>query len=287
MYRYRQSLLEIDRNTPALIVKVGQYPLHSGGLGAIRTLGRLGVPVYAMTENGFTPAALSRYLKGRFLSPAPGQEEPEQLIIALRDIGQRLGRRAVVIPTDDEAAVLIAEHASELSDFFFFPQISPGLPRKLASKWFLYELCRKHGIPAPVSVCAASSDEVTSFAAQCVFPVVAKNAETWMRLRTPVVGGTTVLRTPEELLALALPADRSPGVILQEYIPRDQAQDWIVHLYCDANSNCVVMFTGVKLRSWPPDSGPTACAYTLANPELAQTAERFCKAIAFRGDRRP
>jgi predicted ATP-grasp superfamily ATP-dependent carboligase len=278
-----QSLLEIDRSTPALIVKVGQYPLHSGGVGAIRTLGRLDVPVYAMTENGFTPAALSRYLKGRFLSRATGQEEPEQLVIALRDIGRRLGRKAVVIPTDDEAAVLIAEHASELSDLFFFPQISPGLPRKLASKWFLYELCRKHGIPAPVSVCAASRDEVTSFAAQCEFPVVAKNAETWMRLRTPVVSGTTVLHAPEELLALALPADGSPGVILQEYIPRDQSQDWIVHLYCDANSNCVVLFTGVKLRSWPPDSGPTACAYTLANPELAQIAERFCKAIAFRG----
>jgi predicted ATP-grasp superfamily ATP-dependent carboligase len=72
-------------------------------------------------------------------------------------------------------------------------------------------------------------------------------------------------------------------MIVQEYIPRDQAQDWIVHLYCDANSDCVVLFTGVKLRSWPPHNGPTASAYTMANPELGRLAERFCKEIGFRG----
>lgn len=69
-----------------------------------------------------------------------------------------------------------------------------------------------------------------AFAAQCAFPVVAKNAETWIRLRAPVVSGTTVLRTPAELLALALPAGGPPGMILQEYIPNPQehAQDWNV-----------------------------------------------------------
>jgi D-aspartate ligase len=281
----REPPLGIDRNTPALIVKVGQYPLHSGGLGAIRTLGRLGVPVYAMTENGFTPAALSRYLKARFLSPVAGKEEPEQLAAAFRDIGRRLGRRSVVIPTDDEAAVLIAEHAGELSDYFFFPQTSPGLPRNLASKWSLYELCRKHGIPAPVSVRPSSRDEVAAFAAQCTFPVIVKNAETWMRLHSPVVSSTKMLYSAEELLTLAIPADGPPGIILQEYIPipQEQAQDWNVQLYCDANSTCLVSFTGFKVRSWPPYAGATACAYTADNPHLAQLTELFCKEIGYKG----
>ena len=99
-----------------------------------------------------------------------------------------------------------------------------------------------------------------------------------------MVSHTTVMHTARELLAAA-PADngKPPGMIVQEYIPNDQAQDWIVHLYCDANSNCVLLFTGVKLRSWPPHNGATACAYTMANPELAQMAERFCKEIGFQG----
>ena len=276
-------LLKMDQNTPALIVKVGQYPIHSGGVAAIRTLGRLGVPVYAMTENGFTPAALSRYLKGRFLSRSTGREEPQQLAAAIRDIGQRIGQRSVMIPTDDEAAVLIAEYASELTDYFLIPQVSPDLPRQLASKWGLYELCRKHGIPTPASVRPSSRDEIAAFAAECTFPVVAKNAESWTRLRTPVVNNTTVLHSPEELLALPLLAVGSPGIILQEYIPREDAQDWIVHLYCDANSTCLVAFTGTKVRSWPPHAGATACAYTARNPHLTQLTERFCKQIGYQG----
>ena len=276
-------MVEADRGIPALIAKVGQYPLHSGGVGAIRTLGRLGVPVYAITEDRFTPAASSRYLKGRFLSRATGRENPEQLAAGLRDIGRRLDRRSVLIPTDDEAAVLIAEHASELSDYFLFPQISPGLPRKLASKWGLYELCREHDVPAPKSAFPSSAAEVTAFAAHSTFPVVVKNAESWVRLRAPVVSSTTVVHTPEELLALIPPEGGHPSMIVQEYIPREHAEDWIVHLYCDANSNCVVSFTGVKVRSWPPHAGVTACAYATANPGLAQLAERFCKDIGYQG----
>ena len=72
-------------------------------------------------------------------------------------------------------------------------------------------------------------------------------------------------------------------MILQDYVPREDAEDWIVHLYCDADSNCMVTFTGVKVRSWPPHAGMTACAYIVPNPGLADMAQRFCKEIGFRG----
>lgn len=282
--RDRDRAVVADTHVPALLLKVGRYPLHSGGVAVVRTLGRLGVPVYAITEDRFTPSALSRYCAGSFTWRATGHEEPGYLAGQLRDIGERLGRRSVVIPVDDEAAVLVAEHADELSKHFIFPPIEPGLPRALASKQELYELCCQHDIPAPASIRPASGAELAEFAATAAFPVVVKNAEPWTRRRAPVVSHTTVMRTAKELIA-AVPSGngRSPGVIVQEYIPRDRAQDWIVHLYCDARSDCKPFFTGVKLRSWPPHNGATACAYTMANPELAQIAERFCKAIGFRG----
>ena len=273
-----------DTDVPALLLKIGQYPLHSGGVAVVRTLGRLGVPVYAITEDRLTPLALSRYCSGSFVWRVTGHEEPGYLAGRLREVGERIGRRAVVVPVDDEAAVLTAEHADELSEHFIFPHIDPGLPRALASKQQLYELCRRHDVPSPVSVCPATDTELAEFAATATFPVVVKNAEPWTRRRAPVVSHTTVMHTAGELLGAAPSGNGSPpGVIVQEYIPRDQAQDWIVHLYCDANSNCVALFTGVKVRSWPPHNGATACAYTMANPELAQIAEHFCKAIGFQG----
>ena len=170
---------------------------------------------------------------------------------------------------------------------FCFPAVPPGLPRQLASKHELYGLCRQHGVPAPESVFLSTSAEVAAFAATGTFPVVAKNAEPWVRRRAPVVAGTTVLRTASELLALTEAGGGEPSLVLQDYIPTEHAEDWIVHLYCDANSNCLVLFTGVKVRSWPPHTGATACGYAVPNPALAQMAERFCKQIGFQRGGRP
>ena len=258
------------RQVPALILKIGQYPLHSGGVGAVRTLGRLGVPVYATTEDPFTPAAVSRYCAGHFKWRATGHEDPATLIGGLTAIGRQIGQPSVIVPVDDEAAVLIAEHADDLSGHFLFPRIQPELCRQLASKHHLSGLCGQHGMPTPASVFVSSAEEIAAFAATAAFPVVAKNAEPWVRRRAPAVAGTTVLSSAAELTALATACAGSPTLILQEYIPHDRAEDWIVHMYCDVGSNCLVLFTGVKLRSWPPNTGATACAIAVPNPLLAE-----------------
>jgi len=45
--------VELDRSVPALLLKLGNYPLHHGGVGVVRSLGRCGVDVYAVTEGRF------------------------------------------------------------------------------------------------------------------------------------------------------------------------------------------------------------------------------------------
>ena len=151
-----KTTMAADRRVPALILKVGQYPLHSGGLAAVRTLGRLGIPVHAITEDRLTPVAVSRYCTGRFVWHATGREDPAILAARLREVGERIGQRAVVVPMDDESAVLLAEHAAELEEHFLFPHINPALPRVLASKQKLYDLCRRYDIPAPVTASPAT-----------------------------------------------------------------------------------------------------------------------------------
>ncbi|MGA5503530.1 ATP-grasp domain-containing protein [Streptomyces umbrinus] len=272
-----------DRDVPGLIVKFGDYPLHHGGVGAIRSLGRLGVPMYAITEDRYTPAAASRHLRQAFVWPTTGTERPERLVEGLLRVGRRIGRPTVLIPTDEEAAVLIAEHQAELADRFLFPRVEAGLPRRLASKQGLHELCLEHGIPSPKSACPESYEEIEDFAAKAVFPLVAKNREAFVRRARPAVNGTTRIGTREGLLALARDWGEHPGVILQEYLPREDAEDWIVHAYFDAYSTPLAMFTGVKVRSWPPHAGMTANAYVVDNPELADIAARFIKQIGFSG----
>ncbi|MFF4760652.1 ATP-grasp domain-containing protein [Streptomyces sp. NPDC001292] len=272
-----------DREVPGLIVKFGDYPLHHGGVGAIRSLGRLGVPMYAITEDAYTPAASSRYLKRAFVWPTRGTEGADRLVEGLLRIGRRIGRPTVLVPTDEEAAVLVAEHQDELKGHFLFPPVAPGLPRRLASKQGLHELCVEHGIPSPAAAFPQSYDDIVAFAEKTRFPVVAKNREAFVRRRSPAVNGTTRIDSREGLLALARDWGERPGVILQEYLPREEAEDWIVHAYFDRDSTPLAMFTGVKVRSWPPHAGMTANAYVVDNPELADLTARFIKQIGFTG----
>lgn len=266
-----------------MIVKFGDYPLHHGGVGAIRSLGRLGVPMYAITEDRYTPAAASRYLRKAFVWPTTGTEEPGRLVEGLLRIGRRIGRPTVLVPTDEEAAVLIAEHRLELGARFLVPPVERGLPRRLASKQGLHELCVEHGIPSPTAAFPRSYDDIVAFADKARFPVVAKNREAFVRRTRPAVNGTTRIATRDRLLALARDWGEQPAVILQEYLPREDAEDWIVHAYFDADSTPLAMFTGVKVRSWPPHAGMTANAYVVDNPELADLAARFIKQIGFTG----
>ena len=119
--------------------------MHHGGLGAIRSLGRLGVPVYGVHEGPLAPAASSRYLRGRFF----WQADPEHAA-AVRDgllrLAERIGRPAVLITTDDAGAIFLAEQGAELREAFLFPEVAPGLPRG----WPESTLCRNC---APSSAC--------------------------------------------------------------------------------------------------------------------------------------
>jgi hypothetical protein len=95
--------------------------------------------------------------------------------------------------------------------------------------------------------------------------------------------GTRVLYKPQDLMSLLRADSRDPDLIIQEHIPVEQSEDWYVTLYCDANSECRVLFTGLKVRSWPSTAGGTACGYSIDNPSLALIAKRLCKELRYTG----
>jgi hypothetical protein len=140
-----------------------------------------------------------------------------------------------------------------------------------------------HGVPTPSAAFPDSYADVREFAATARFPVVAKNREAFERRRRPAVGGTTRITGRRELLALAAGWGPRPGVIPQEYLPREDAEDWIVHAYFDAESTPLAMFTGVEVRSWPPHAGMTACAYVVGRGRAVGAGVR---GAAGRGGRR-
>jgi D-aspartate ligase len=287
--RWGQAPIELrdrfDRSVPALLFKIGRYPLHYGSAAAARTLGRVGVSVFAVTEDRFTPTALSRYLSGRFVWPTTGCEEPGQLLDGLRRLGQAIGKQSVLIPTDDEAAVLAAEHAEVLREHFLLPEIAPGLPRQLASKRRLAELCEAAGVPTPRTIRPTTPAELFDAAAELGFPVVLKNDAPWERLSRRAVSGTTVVTHKTELDGITSEWESMPCVMVQEYLPHERTTDWSVHVYRSVGPihERTLAFTGVVMRSFPAYTGVTVDGLTVANEELRQLALRFCRDVDFRG----
>jgi predicted ATP-grasp superfamily ATP-dependent carboligase len=266
-----------------LVLKIGRYPLGYSGLGAVRSLGRVGVPTYAVTEDRFTPLARSRYLTKALVAPTTGVEDEARLVEMIKGLARKLPGRAVVMPTDDEAAVLLAEHAADFAPEFILPAIASSLPRTLASKRGLYDTCVEFGFPTPQAVFPESFSDVEAFASSALFPVVVKNDAPFARLHSPGVAHTTVVATADDLLGLAREWPEPPHVVLQEYVPDPVGEDWIFHGYFDGSSECLVGFTGVKYRAWPPRRGVTTYARVVANEELAESVRNLARKLDYRG----
>jgi len=271
----------LDTTVPVLVLKMGRYAIHHGTLGIIRSLGALGVDVYAVVEDRFIPSAMSRYLKRAFILDTLGAEDG--YLAELSAISSQLGRRAILVPTDDYAAAYIAEHADALEKRFIFPRVAYDLPRKLANKREMHCLCKSIGVPCPDAAVPDSLDEVHAFVERAKFPVVLKAADA--QLLPAGARSTSIARTPKELLELYQRASTTGGsnFILQEYIPFEAAEDWIYHGYVNPQTGCFVGFTGQKLRSYPAFAGPTTLGVSVPNAALERQTEKLLKAVGYAG----
>jgi len=105
----------------------------------------------------------------------------------------------------------------------------------------------------------------------------------WLRLGAPAVAGSTIVANGEELLRLAHTWPDPPNVMLQEYIPPESSEDWIVQAYSAQDGTIAPLFTGVKLRSWPVQGGITVEGRAVANPELERLSRRIFDELGYRG----
>ena len=267
----------LDRTVPVLLLRVDPCVIHHGSVGIARSLSKLGVPVYAIVEDRYTPLAVCRHLTGAFVNR---RTHTTGLLDCLAAIGETMKRPTVLLPTDDRGAVFIAEHAEALARWFVFPHLPAELPRQLVDKTSLYSLCGRMGIPCPEYAVPTSIDQVHEFIGRARFPVVAKIGVHSRRLKNR--HSSCIVHSPAELLTLcgATEGVSPQNIILQEYIP---GEDWIFHGYRNPESDCFVGFTGKKLRSYPPFAGPTTLGVSILNEPLIKQSEAMLRGIGFAG----
>jgi D-aspartate ligase len=71
--------------------------------------------------------------------------------------------------------------------------------------------------------------------------------------------------------------------MLQEYIPGGVGSSWMFNGYFDAMSDCLVAFTGQKLRQLPPATGSATLGVCVANEAVEIGTKEFLKRLNYRG----
>src|SRR6185503_13915254 len=98
-----------DTSLPVLVLPMQNH----GALGVMRSLGRLGVRVYGVHPTPRPPASFSTYCR-RVFPLDLDSNPPEQSVDRLMDIARGMGTRPLLVATNDEAALFIAQNVSQL-----------------------------------------------------------------------------------------------------------------------------------------------------------------------------
>lgn len=271
--------MRIDDSTPVVVMPCG---IGHSATCIVRSLGRLGIPVYSVESISGAFASFSRYCRGRF---AWDDKRPaEESVQFLRDAGKSIGRRSILITTTDASVDFVAENADALEEWFIFPKIDPQLVRSLCSKKHMYQLARELGIPTPKAVFPNSRQDVLNFLETAVFPVMLKGID-GHRLAKRVGHKMFLAQSRSELLERYDSVEdlENPNLMLQEYIPGGDEAVCGLEGYFNESSDCAFAITGRKLRQWPAYQGVTTLGVCLTNEAIEKITNEFMKAIGYKG----
>ena len=269
--------MKIDTSTPVVVLACP----HHGGLGVTRSLGRLGIPMYNVDSTRWAPASFSRYCRGQFvwdLNNATGEKSVKFLVEAARNAG----RRCLLIPGTDRAAIFVADYAAALEPWYILPAQDRTLVHTLCSKKQMLALARQSNFATPVTFSLETKTDRLESMKKMEFPVIVKGIDSQNRR----YGKTKlIVRNNQQLLALydLIGEATMPDLIAQEYIPGREDTVWVFNGYFNARSECLAGFTGRKLRQCPAYTGVTSLGLCQRNDVLQRAATSLMKAVGYRG----
>jgi len=270
----------IDASVPVVVIFRGGY----GAVAIARTLGRWGVPMYLVAQEGVpTPVWSSRYWVAR--SRWDFSRSEEDSVAFLLNLGEQIterhGERPLLLTLADWIAILIERSRDQLAEQFTFPQPEEPIIHTLLNKWGMHQLAHDHDIPTPTTVYPGTLEEADRFLESTGTPIVMKPADAYL----PDLPATKVVRSRQELLDELGPREdrRVPlNVVLQEFIPGEVDSVWMCNGYFGAGGLEPLIFTGTKLRQVSA-AGVASLAICIPNETVASQTRRFMEGVGYRG----
>ena len=239
-------------------------------LNVVRSLGRKGVRVFVVGNNAKDYAAASRYAKFVFCEDLTDERK---VISVLMSISRNTGRKAVLIATSDLHVLHISRNRDLLRMSYEFVLPDHGVIETLMDKRRFHDFADRHGFPVPMTFFSNNEPELLKIADQLLYPCVVKplyRTAYWSQHVPPdkkVMKVVSVRELREKIEALH--AMNQP-LIIQEWIPGGDEEVYFCLAYLDRAGRALALFTGRKLRQYPPLTGVTSMAESIKSEQLAE-----------------
>ncbi len=252
-------------------------------LGAIRTLGRRGIPVYALDYHFPTAYALSsRYVARKMLCPNVNIDETG-LADFLIGLGKEFSKRPVLMATTDNYALLISRHADRLSRYYIFPDNKSGLLEKVINKKGLALLAREHGIRIPQTLIVDQSSDLAAIAREIPYPCIIKPALSHKFVKVFRQKCLFAESRTELLSALETACKNELEVMVQEVIPGFDDRMYVFDFYVDRQGRITHTFSAQKLRQFPINFGSSTLTHHLYDHGLVELGLDYIRRLGYRG----
>lgn len=272
-----------DVDVPALLVRTGRPAWDYGALATVRTLGRWGIPVLVMAEPSERELLRSKYIAGRVAVPLSPEAPPERSVGVLNAVAETFGGPCVVIAGDDESAVLLAEHRTDIDPRLLTFDVAADLPRRLSDKASLAGVASAVGVEYPRHIVSTSTQDIRRFVDDVGLPVIAKSPEPYARLADSAVPFTRLIRTGTELADIERVAAQGHRVFLQEFLARDGVQFWYTAGVATRAGEEPVVWTGRKVAAHPAETGVGVVNVALPQKQIAARMANACAQIGYVG----
>jgi D-aspartate ligase len=260
---------------PAIVLST-----HTMGLGVIRALGIMGVPIIAVYYDSGDMGYLSKYVKEKIRAPHPEKNE-DQFADLLIESATRFGG-SLLIPTSDETLATVSRHKSLLEHHYTVACTEWEITEQFIDKKNTYALADAIGVPAPKTVVPQSREDVGRYGQTIQYPCLVKPSQSHQYYDLFKEKMVRVDNFDDMLAAYQQAADVGLTVMLQELIPGDDLYGANYNSYF-GNGQPLVEFTAQQVRNGPPEFGSPRVVMSKRIPEVIEPGRKILKAMGFYG----
>jgi len=251
------------------------------GLGVIRALGMMDVPIVAVyydlhKDMGY----VSKYVKHKIYAPHPERSEDEFLNLLIESASRFGG--GLLIPVSDETLVTVSRNKDLLGRHYVVACTEWDITRQFIDKKHTYALAEAVGVATPKTIVPRSPEDVESYGKTIEYPCLVKPCQSHLffaRFGRKMVPVSNL----EHMLSIYQQAsDAGMDVMLQEIIPGDDTHVVNYNSYF-WDGQPLAEFTAQQLRKAPPEFGSPCVAVSKQIPEVIEPGRKILRSMGFYG----